>query len=87
VTVTKDQIAQSKKLATQLRAYMKPLVIRWIENCARAGIDMTVIRMSLSAEALILSSFAHVGDEELFVRMAKAAITRDDKDDKQQTTH
>lgn len=94
MTITKQQIAESTKLAAELRAYMQPIVIQWVENCQRAGVDDNVIRMSLSAEALVLAGFSHIGNEELFLRMARAAIgfdqaARENSDgyNNQPTTH
>ena len=75
MTVPDERLANS--LAIEFREYIQPLVFRWIEACTRAEIDASVIRRSLSAEALVLASVAHIqsgGTVGSFVAMAQEAI-------------
>ena len=66
-----------RTLASDFRGYIQPIVCRWIEACTRAEIDAVAIRRSVSAEALVLASVAHLqsgGTGASFLQMAKAAI-------------
>jgi hypothetical protein len=72
--VTREQMEESLELAVHFRSYIVPYVSEWVRVCQAEGVDPNVIRLGIAAEAMILSSHAHIGTDTLFMRMAEVAL-------------
>jgi hypothetical protein len=76
--MTSDEVSEAAKLlARDLHKRLMPVLFHFIDEATREGHTETVINLALAAEALVIASSAHTGSEELFMRMAQAALEQE----------
>ena len=68
-------------LAAEVFKRVNPVLAHLIAEAEREGHDEFEIYLAVASAALVIAASAHLGSDELFLKMAKSALARECEDE------